>query len=280
DRGIGYDPRQVLHLLDVLAVKLDHDVTGFNARGLCRALVINARDQRAVWRLDVKAVADLVGDLLDLDAEPAAPRLAELAELIDHPGHGLRRHRKADADRAARWRDDRRVDADDLAVEIEQRTTGVAAIDRGVGLDVIIIRPRIDIAVTGRDDAGGHGAAETKRVADRDHPLAEPQRVGVAELHGDQRLVRLEAQQREIRAFVAADDLSLVLAAVVQNDVDLVGVGDHVVVGDDQPRRVDDEAGTERVDLARLQTAAVAALTLPAVLEEVLEELLEWRAGR
>ena len=39
--------------------------------------------------------------------------------------------------------------------------------------------------------------------------------------------------------------------AVVEDDVDLVGVGDDVVVGDDDAGRIDDEAGAERVDAAR-----------------------------
>ncbi len=35
-------------------------------------------------RLEAEALGDLVGDLLDAHAEPAAPGLAELAQLVDH----------------------------------------------------------------------------------------------------------------------------------------------------------------------------------------------------
>ena len=54
---------------------------------------------------------------------PSQPRrsLAELPELIDHAGHRLRRHREAEADRAAGRRNDQRVDADHFAFEVEQR---------------------------------------------------------------------------------------------------------------------------------------------------------------
>ena len=55
---------------------------------------------------------------------------------------GFGRHRKADADRAARRRDDRGIDADDFAVEVEQRAAGIAAIDGGVGLDVVVVWAR------------------------------------------------------------------------------------------------------------------------------------------
>jgi hypothetical protein len=143
DRGVGDDARQILRLLDVLAVEGDDDVAGLDAGGLRRALVVDAGDQGAARRLDVEAFGDLVGDLLDADAEPAAAKLAELAQLIDHAGHGLGGHRKADADRAAGRRDDQGVDADHFAVEVEQRAAGIAAVDGGVGLDVVVIGTRL-----------------------------------------------------------------------------------------------------------------------------------------
>src|ERR1700737_3002904 len=102
DRGVGDDARQILRLLDVLAVELDHDIAGLDARRLRRALVLDAGDQDAARGLDVEAFGDLVGDALDADAEPAAAQFAELPQRIDHADHGLRRHRKADADRTAR----------------------------------------------------------------------------------------------------------------------------------------------------------------------------------
>ena len=124
-------------------------------------------------------------------------------------------------------------------------------------------------------------AAEAERVADRDHPFAEPDLVGVAELHRLERLGRLDAQHREIGLLVAADDLGLEPRAVGEDDGDLVGFGDDVVVGDDDAGRIDDEAGAERVDAARraIGRLVVAALAA-AVLEELLEELLERRARR
>ncbi len=199
-----------------------------------------------------RTLGDVVGDLLDAHAEPAAPDLAVLAQLIDHVDGGVGRHREADADRAAGRRDDRGIDADDLAVEIEQRTAGIAAIDGGVGLDVIVIRSGIDVAVARRDDAGGDRAAETERIADGDDPFAEPQLAGIAELHRLQRLVGVYAQERKVGLGVLADQIGLELGAVVEDDIDLVGVGDHVIIGDHEPGRIDDETGAERIDPPRL----------------------------
>ncbi len=249
----------------------------------CRALVLDAGDQGAARRLDVEAFGDLVGDLLDADPEPAAAQLAELPELIDHAGHRLRGHRKADADRAARRRDDQRVDADHFAIEIKQRTAGIAAVDGGVGLDVAVVGAGVDVAVARRDDAGGDRAAEAERIADRDHPFAEAQFVGIAELDCDQRLWRLEFQHRKIGLLVDADQLGLDLGAVVHDDVDFVGVGNDVIVGDDDAGGIDDEAGAERIGLARLQLSALVASLASrttAILEKIVEEFLERRARR
>ena len=88
----------------------------------------------------------------------------------------------------------------DLAAEVEQRPAGIAAIDGGVGLDVVVVRARIDVAVARRDDAGGDRAAEAERIADGDHPFAEPQLVGIAELHRLERLVGLHAQHARDRS--------------------------------------------------------------------------------
>src|SRR5262249_30051066 len=84
--------------------------------------------------------------LLDAHAEPAAPGLAELLELLDHRHGGFRRHRKADANRAAGGGDDRGIDADHLAVEVEQGAARIAAVDGGVGLNVIVVGAGIDVA--------------------------------------------------------------------------------------------------------------------------------------
>src|SRR5262249_33250026 len=189
----------------------------------------------------------------------AAPRLAELLELIDHRHGGFRRHRKADADRAAGRRDDCGIDADHLAVEVEQGAAGIAAVDGRVGLNVVVVGTGIDVAVARRDDAGGDAAAEAERVADGDNPFAQPQLVRIAEAHRLERLVRLDPQQGEVGLLIPADDLGLEPRAVVENDGDLVGFRDDVIVGDDDAGRIDDEAGAERIDAAR---AALAGLRI------------------
>ncbi len=185
---------------------------------------------------------------------------------------------EAKPDRAARRREDRGVDADDLAVHVEQRATGVAAVDRGVGLDVVVERARLDVAAARRHDAGRHGAAQAERIADRHHGLANAQLGGVAELHGRQRLVALDLEHGEIGLLVSTQQFGRQLAAVRQGDGDRVGLTGDVIVGDDDAGRIDDEAGAHGLRLG--MRAHLALALLAEALGEFLHELLHLILGR
>src|SRR6516162_7006734 len=217
-------PGEVSGVFDRGAVDRRDHVTGHDAGFGGRAIRLRLGDQRALRGLETEIVGDFGGDGLDLHADPAAADLAVVLELSNDRLHGRSGDGKGDAYRAARGGEDGGIDTDHVAVDVEGRAAGIAFIDRRIDLNEVVVRTGPNVATSSRDDAGGHGAAEAERIADRDHPLAEPQRIGVAEFHGNQRLVRLEAQQREIGALVAPDDLGLEFAAVVENDVDLVGV--------------------------------------------------------
>ena len=83
--------------------------------------VLRLGDERALVVLELEAVGDVRRDRLDLDAEPAAHDRAVVLELGDDALRGRGRDGEGDADVAARRREDRGVDADDLAVEVEGR---------------------------------------------------------------------------------------------------------------------------------------------------------------
>ena len=78
--------------------------------------------------------------------EPAALDLAFGLERLDHRHGEVGRDREADADVAAARREDRGVDPDHLAAQIEGRAAGVAAIDRRVDLQEVVVRPGVDVA--------------------------------------------------------------------------------------------------------------------------------------
>ena len=130
--------------------------------------------------------ADGVGDVL-VDVLDAAPRASR---------GGSRRSRAADrppgspppTTSRSRCRSSRRS-ASRIAVltpitsagHVEERAAGVAAVDRRVGLDEVVVGA-LQRAVARRDDAGRDREALAERVADRQHPVADARGVAVAEL--------------------------------------------------------------------------------------------------
>ena len=134
----------------------------------------------------------------------------------------------------------------------------------------------MDIARGGRDDARRDRAAEPERVADRQHPIADPGLGRIAPARRRQRRLGVDLEQRQIADLIAADDVGLQARIVREGDGDLLGVGDHMVVGDDQSRRIDDEARAERGRRADPVRAARSAV----IAEEVAEKLIERRPRR
>ena len=94
----------------------------------------------------------------------------------------------------------------------------------------------------------------------------------------------LQPQDGEIGALIACSTISAVeLAPVGQGDLHLVGLGHDVVVGDDQPAGVDDDAGAERAlhPLARRPEILVAEEAAEERIgEEGRDRLLARRARR
>ncbi len=166
------------------------------------------------------------------EAQPPGLHLAELKQLpVDLHG-AVDRDGEADPRAAAVHRC---VDADQLAVDVEQRPAAVARVDRRVGLDEVVVGPALgaDHALDGRDNPGGDGVAQPEGVADGDHRLADHQVVGAAHLHRGEALAApgQDAQHRQVQAAVRAHQQGGVGAVVSQLDLDLPRAGDDVLVG-------------------------------------------------
>ena len=63
--------------------------------------------------------------------------------------------------------------------------------------------PDAEVAAARRDDAGGDRAAETERIAGREHPVAHLDLARVAPRHRGQRAGRLHLDHRDIGQLVA-----------------------------------------------------------------------------
>src|SRR3546814_17830633 len=96
---------------------------------------------------------------------------------LDHRDRCVGGDREVDADVRADGRDQHIVDADDIALKVEQRTARIAAVDRGIGLDIAVIGAALaDVALKRRDYTRGHRPAEPERMADREATVADAPR--------------------------------------------------------------------------------------------------------
>ena len=271
----GDHARQAAHFADALAVHLQNHVAGLDARACRRPGGIDRRHQRAFGLVEAEARRQVVADMLDAHAEPPALDRAAHLQLRHDIARKRGRNGEADADAAAVRREDRRVHADDLALEIEGRAAGIAAVDRGRDLEEVVIGARPDLAPARRDDAGRGGMAEAEGVAHRHHPVAHPHLFGVGKRDMGKRLLRLHLEECQVRLRVRADEARGQLALVVEDDGDLLRTRHDMVVGDDMAVRRDDEAGAD--PRYRLPVAPFFGPGR-AVAEETAHELL--RAGR
>ena len=136
---LGDAREQLRRVARRLAVDLEHDVAHLDAGALGGPVPLRRRGSaRRPTSSSASAFAMSARDVLRLDAEPAARDLAVADDLLEHVARERDRDREADAQRAARLREDRAVDADQIARRVDQRAAGVAGIDRGVGLDEIL----------------------------------------------------------------------------------------------------------------------------------------------
>ena len=200
----------------------------------------------------------------------APPSTRRDDDALDHvDGNG-----EADPHAAAGTRIDRRIDADQLAVEIDQRAAGIAGIDGGVGLDEEAVVADSDLRARKRGNyALSDRLADGERVADGDDKVTDFERVRIAKLEHREIPAALEPEHREIRSRIAQHNLRLELALVGKRDFHLGHALDHVVVGDDETRGVDDHAGAQRL-LHPLVLASLAA-------EETAEDrIVEQRIAR
>ena len=107
--------------------------------------------------------------------------LALVDQLLDGAPGLVDRDREADADvaglaaeLAAADGGDGRVDADDLAVEVDQRAAGVAGVDRGVGLDRVDVGAVAGSAARSPAVTGRFLALTMPLVTVPDRPSGEP----------------------------------------------------------------------------------------------------------
>jgi hypothetical protein len=140
----------------------------------------------------------------------------------------------------------------------------------------VVVRARADVTAARRDDAGGDGGRQAERVADGQHPVANP-RAAFGEL-GIGEVVAIHLDQRQIRPRIGTDYLGAVGLAVIGLNFDFVGAIDDVVIGHRIAVRRNEEAralaGAATRPTGHIRHAAIGHIRLH-VFAEAAEEALE-----
>src|SRR5262249_18885137 len=138
-----------------------------------------------------------------LQTQIAPGHRAAFEQLADHPLDEIDRDAEGHAAVAAGVRGDGRVDANHLAVEVEQRPATGARVNGRVGLQKVLDADRVPQAdlppLPGTDDAVRHGLIQAERAADGQYPLPYPYPVAIAQGRHRQVAHPTQAQQGNVR---------------------------------------------------------------------------------
>ena len=191
--------------------------------------------------------------------------MAALHDLLHHAAHEIDGNRKSDAFGAAIGAVQHGgVDADQVAVRIDERAAGIAEIDGGIGLYEILegCKPEL-LAPGGTHDALGDRLAQAVGIADREHDIADTQGVRAAQGH-DGQIADAQMQNGDVRVRILPDDGRVGDPAVGKLHSDGIRARDDVLIRHDGARIVDDHA--------RAQAAFHA---LPVAWPKIAEQLIE-----
>ena len=248
DHGLADDPHELAGIAEIGPVDRADDVALLHARAPGGAARIDIRDDRAALPRQAERVHHVGRHVLQRDADPAGAHLAILQQPVHHEFRVVRGDGEAEPDRAAiRHGEKRGIDTHDLAFEIDERATGIAVIDGGVGLDVVVIGAVVDVAVERAHDPRAHRHAEPERIADREHRIADLQIAAVGPGERVQLVRHVHLEDGEIDRTAFREQARPGPAAIAEMHGDLQRAIDHVLVRDDHARWVDDEARPEEV---------------------------------
>ena len=148
-----------------------------------------------------------------------------------------------------------RINANDFAASVHQRSTRIAGIDGCVGLDelarlasvvIVGIRP-----VQRAHDTASHGKAESIRIAEGEYRLSRMQCRRIADRNVGQ-VAAVHLDDRKIGKRIGADHLRLQNTTVAQRDLYIGCAINDVIVGNDVSVRRDDDTAADAVFDLRL----------------------------
>src|SRR5262245_6166026 len=236
-------------IVHVLAIDRDDEIARLDAGASGRAVGVDVGDQCASRALKTHAVGDVSRDRLKVCAKPR-PHHGAAAGLGggDDDAHHVGRNGKAHSLRPTRSREDRCVDSDQFSGQVHKRAARISRIDGSVGLDEEAIVRNADLrAGQRRHDAVGHRLSHAKRIADRQHHVADLHCIRIGKFQ-DRKLFApiLDAQYGEIGARILQHEGGLELSLIGEGHLHLVRAFDDVIVRHNQSGGVNDYPRAQR----------------------------------
>ena len=182
---------------------------------------------------------------------------------VDDQAGRLAQH---DALRAARLREDRAVDPDQVAGGVDERAARVARIDGSIGLDEIVVWPAADNPPLGADNSRGNGLPQAEGISDSHDPFTHFEGIAVTEGRHGEVVFRFDLEQRKVQLFISSLRHGLELPRVGKLDLDFIGARNYMVVGKDVSVIADNETCAEAA--GRLRPSR-------GLFEKMLEEIIE-----
>ena len=162
--------------------------------------------------------------------------LAPLGQLAGHPFGQVDRDREAQAGTGAGA--NQGVDADHLSAGIDQGATGIAGVDRRVGLDQVKAlvgeAEAVDIAVQAAHDAEGHRALQAVGAAQGNRPVAHLEGLGIAQGGCLELALAAYTHHGQVGDRIGPYHAAVELAAIGEGHLNAVNRIDHVGVGEHQ----------------------------------------------
>ncbi len=170
---------------------------------------------------------------------PSQPRGSFLVfdESAGSSGDDVDGNREADALVAAGGAGDGRVEADDFAAQIHERSAAVARVDGGIGLNEVLelelFVAEVEIVPAfGAHDSAGDALAEAEWAADGEYEIADLERIAISQASRFQS-AGVDRQRGHVGLTIAPNLRGVEDAAVVQMNFDSFGrrMADHVAIG-------------------------------------------------
>ena len=270
--GCRHHTRQVAGAFNIFAVEFQHHIRHLQTAFSRRTVFLHIGNQCATRTIQTKRVGQVRVDFLNRHAQPATRHLAAGFKLVGH----IHRHVNRDRERhalittiAAVYL---RVHAHHFTAQVKQRPTGIARINRHIGLNkrhVVFGRQRTPL---GRDNAGSHAVLKSERRTNRHHGFAHTQFFRVAYRDFGQ-VAGVDLDDGDVGALVITHNLGGELALVSEFDCDFVHTLNHMRVSKYETIIADDKSGTFAARGHLAQRRLRLAFRCPAWREKLAEEI-------